>query len=143
MTTDTAVLETALIVITVCMAVQTVMFIGVVIGGFLAYRRATDALAAAKVAAEAQVAELRERLDRVSATIDEVAGAVIRGTSAVDDVMTDVRDAMGTVRNSVGTVASVVNGPRTALALGLLKGLQTWRRRRDAQRIAATAPSEL
>jgi ABC-type transporter Mla subunit MlaD len=143
MTTDSAVLETVLIVIAVCMAIQTVMFIGVAIGGLIAYRRATVALTAAKVAAEAQVAELRERLQHVSATVDDAAQALIRGTSAVDDVMTDVKDAMGTVRNSVGTVASVVAGPRTALALGLLKGLQTWRRRRDAQRIEATATSEL
>jgi hypothetical protein len=143
MTTDTAVLETALIVMAVCMAIQTVMFVGAAIGGLIAYRRATESLNAAKAAAEAHVVELRERLDRVSATIDEVASAVIKGTSAVDDVMTDVRDAMGTVRNSVGTVASVVTGPRTALALGLLKGLQSWRRRRDAQRIEAAATSEL
>ena len=48
--------------------------------------------------------------------------------------MTDVRDAMGTVRNSVGTVASVVTAPRAALALGLLRGVQIWRKRRAAQR---------
>lgn len=143
MTTDTAVLETALMVMAVCMAIQTVMCVAAAIGGYIAYQRATAALIDAKLAAEAQVAELRGHLEHVSATVDEAARALIRGTSAVDDVMTDVRDAMGTVRNSVGTVASVVAGPRTALALGLWKGLQTWRKRRDAQRIEAAATSEL
>jgi hypothetical protein len=143
MTTDTAVLENALMVMAVCMAIQTVMFIAAAIGAFIAWRRAAAALTEAKLAAEAQVAELRGHLEHVSATVDEAARALIKGTSAVDGVMTDVRDAMGTVRNSVGTVASVVSGPRTALALGLWKGLQTWRKRRDAKRIEATATSEL
>lgn len=143
MTTDTAALERLLMVMAICMAVQTVMFVAVAIGGFIAWRRATDAVSAAKAAAEAQVLELRGHLEHVSATVDEAARALIRGTSAVDGVMTDVRDAMGTVRNSVGTVASVVTGPRTALALGLLRGLQTWRKRRTAQRLEAAATSEL
>lgn len=143
MTTDTAVLETALMVMAVCMAIQTVMFIAAAIGGFIAWRRTTAALTDARLAAEAQVAELRVHLEHVAATVDEAARALIKGTSAVDGVMTDMRHAMGTVRNSVGTVASVVSGPRTALALGLWKGLQTWRKRRDAQRIEASATSEL
>jgi hypothetical protein len=143
MTTDTAVLEQTLVVMAICMAIQTVMLVAVSIGGFIAWRRATHALAAATAVAEAQVLELRGQLERVSATVDEAARALIRGTSAVDGVMTDMRDAMGTVRNSVGTVASVVTGPRTALALGLLRGLRTWRKRRTAQRMEAAATSEL
>jgi hypothetical protein len=78
-----------------------------------------------------------------TATVDEVAGAVIRGTTAVDEVMTDVRDAMGTVRHSVGAVASAVASPRAALAIGLIKGVQTWRKSRAGQRIEATATSDL
>lgn len=143
MTTETAVLENALIVMAVCMAVQTLMLIGVAIGGLIAYRRATEALSDAKRAAERHAAELRGHVDHLSATVDEVAQAVVRSTTVVDGVLTDVREAMGTVRNSVGTVASVVAGPRTALALGLWKGLQSWRRHRDAQRIEVAATSEL
>lgn len=143
MTADTAVLENALMVMAICMAIQTLMFVAAAIGGYIAWRRTTAALSEAKLAAEAQIAELRGHLERVAATVDDAARALIRGTTAVDGVMTDVRDAMGTVRNSVGTVASVVAGPRTALALGLWKGLQTWRKRRDAQRIEAPANSEL
>jgi hypothetical protein len=143
MTTDTAVLERALVVMAIAMSIQTLLFIGAAVAVFIAWRRATDALVEAKARAEAQVAELRVYLDRMAATIDETALALRRGTTAVDDVMTDVKDAMGTVRNSVGSVASVVTGPRTALALGLWRGINFWRKRRAAQRLAATATSEL
>ena len=143
MTTDTAVLERALVVMAIAMSVQTLLFVGVAVAAFVAWRRATEALAEAKAKAEAQIAELRAYLDRMADTVDETARALQRGTTAVDDVMTDVKDAMGTVRNSVGSVASVVTGPRTALALGLWRGIQVWRKRRAAQRLAAAATSEL
>jgi len=143
MTTDTAVLERALTVMAVSMVIQTLLFVAAAAAGVIAWRRTTEALAEAKARAEAQVAELRVYLDRMALTVDETARSFRRGTDAVDDVMTDVRDAMGTVRNSVGTVASVVNAPRTALALGLLRGLQVWRKRRAAQRVAEAATSEL
>jgi hypothetical protein len=143
MTTDTVVLERALVVMAVSMAVQTLLFLGAAVVAFIAWRRTTAALAHAKDMAEAQVAELRVYLDRMAAAVDETAGAVRRGQTAVDSVMTDVRDAMGTVRNSVGTVAQVVSGPRAALALGLLRGIQVWRKRRATQRVAAAATSEL
>jgi hypothetical protein len=79
----------------------------------------------------------------MAATVEEAARAIRTGTSAVDDVMTDMRDAMGTVRNSVGSVAQVVSAPRAALAIGLWRGIQVWRKRRAAQRVAAAATSEL
>lgn len=143
MTTDTAGLETALVVMAVCMVIQTVMLVGVAIGAYIAYRRAENALAEVKLTAEAHIGELRGQVQRIAATVDDTAAALRRGTEAVDGVMTDMRDAMGTVRNSVGTVASVVSGPRTALALGLWKGLQSWRRHRGAQRVEAAATSDL
>jgi len=96
-----------------------------------------------KLSAEAHIDELRGQVQRIAATVDDTAEALKRGTNAVDGVMTDMRDAMGTVKNSVGTVASVVSGPRTALALGLWKGLQSWRRHRDARRVEAAATSDL
>ena len=143
MPTDTAVLERTLIVMAICMAIQTVLMICAAAGAYIAWRRTNDALAVAKVTAAAHVAELRAHIERIAATVDDTAEAFRRSTDAVDGVMTDVRDAMGTVRNSVGTVASVVAGPRAALALGVWKGLQSWRKRRDAQRIEAAATSEL
>jgi cytochrome c-type biogenesis protein CcmH/NrfG len=138
MTTDIAVLERALIVMAVCLVIQTLLFIAAGVGTLVAWRRASEALVEAKAAAEAQVAELRAHLIRISGTVDEAARALRRGTTAVDDVMTDVRDAMGTVRNSVGSVASVVTAPRAALALGLWRGVQMWRKRRAARRPEAT-----
>jgi hypothetical protein len=143
MTTDTVVLERALIVMAISMAVQTLLFTGAAVAAFILWRRTSAALADAKAKAEAQIAELRVHLERMAVTVDETARALRRGQSAVDDVMTDVRDAMGTVRNSVGSVAQVVSGPRAALALGLLRGIQVWRKRRAAQRVAAAATSEL
>ena len=143
MTTDSAALETALIVMALCMVLQTLMFVGVAVGAYIAYRRAGEALAEVKLSAEAHIDELRGQVQRIAATVDDTAAALKRGTNAVDGVMTDMRDAMGTVRNSVGSVASVVSGPRTALALGLWKGLQTWRKRRDAQRVGTAATSDL
>ena len=143
MTTDTVVLERALVVMAISMAVQTLLFIGAAIVAFIAWRQTTAAIAAAKDKAEAQVAELRVYLDRMAVAVDDTARALRRGQNAVDDVMTDVRDAMGTVRNSVGSVAQVVSGPRAALALGLWRGIQIWRKRRAAQRVAAAATSEL
>jgi len=143
MTTDTAVLERALNVMAICMAIQTVLFTAGALAAFVAWRRASLALEEVKATTHAQLAELRVYLDRMSARVDEAAGAFVRGTTAMDDVVSDVRSAMGTVRNSVGSVASVVSGPRTALAMGLLKGLQMWRKRRAAQRIAAAVTSEM
>jgi len=50
---------------------------------------------------------------------------------------------MGTVRSSVGTVAHAVSAPRAALAIGLWRGFEYWRKRRAAQRVAEAATSEL
>lgn len=143
MATDIAVVERALIVMAVCLALQTLLMVVAGVAAFIAWRRTAVAVAETRLAAEAQVAELRARLDRISGTVDEAARALLRGTSAVDDVMTDVRDAMGTVRHSVGSVASAVTAPRAALALGLWRGIQMWRRRRAARRVGATAASDL
>lgn len=143
MTTDIAVLERALVVMAVCLVIQTVLFMAAGVGAFVVWRRASAALVEAKAAAAAQAAELRAHLNRITGTVEEAARALRRGTSSVDDVMTDVRDALGTVRNSVGTVASVVTAPRAALALGLWRGLQMWRKRRAARDVDATATSEL
>jgi hypothetical protein len=139
MTTDTAVLERALIVMAACMAIQTIIFVAAAVAGLVAWRRTSAALSEAR----GQIGELRLYLDRMSARVDEASSALIRGTAAMDEVMTDVRDAMGTVRNSVGNVASIVSGPKTALAMGLMKGVQLWRKRRAEQRLAAAGTSEL
>ncbi len=143
MTTDIAVLERALVVVAICLVVQTVLFVSAGIGAFIAWRRAEAALIQARALAEAQAAEFRSHLNRITGSVEDTARALRRGSSSVDDVMTDVRDALGTVRNSVGSVATVVTAPRAALALGLWRGLQMWRKRRAARDVDATATSEL
>jgi hypothetical protein len=79
----------------------------------------------------------------MSARVDEATEAFVSSTSTVGDVVSDVRDAMGTMKSSVGSVASVVTAPRAALAMGVLRGLQMWRKRRAEQRMAAAVTSEL
>lgn len=143
MPTDTAVLERALVIMAIAMSIQTLLFVGAAVGAFIAWRRASAALVEAREKAESQVAELRVYLDRMAVTVEETALALRRGTATADDLMTDVRDAMGTVGSTVGSVASVVSAPRAALAMGLWKGIQIWRKRRAAQRLAATATSDM
>jgi hypothetical protein len=139
MTTDIAVLEQALVVIAVCLAVQTLLFLAAGVGALIAWRRATAAAAEARVVVDHQLAELRAHLNRISASVEETGRALRRGTTAADDLIGDVRDAMGTVRDSVGTVASVVSAPRAALAFGLWRGFQMWRKRRGTRDVDATA----
>lgn len=143
MPTDTAVLERALIVMAVCLVIQTALFIAAAVGGYIAWRRAAYALAEAKAMAETQAVELRGHLNRISATVDDAARALLKGSSAVDDVVNDMRDAMGTVRTSVGSVASAVTAPRAALALGLWRGIQMWRKRRAPRRVDVTPTDDL
>ena len=142
MPTDTAVLDKALTVIAICMAIQTVLCIAGTIAAYVAWRRASVALADAKRATEAQLVELRGHVDRIASRVDDVADAFVRTTATVDGVVSDVRGTMGTVTSSVGSVASAVAAPRTALAMGLLKGIQMWRKHRAGQRLAATVTSE-
>ena len=141
--TDISVVERALVVMAVCMGLQTVIFVAAAIAGFVAWRRTADALAEARTEARAQVAEFRAHLDHISGTVDEAARALLRGSSAVDDVITDMRDAVGSVKSSVGSVASVVTAPRAALALGLWRGIQVWRRRRAARRVEEAPVSDV
>jgi len=137
MTADTAVLERALTVMAICMALQTLMCLAAGVAVVVAWRRTTAALTDAKLKVDRQLDEFRVHLARLSATVDDASLALRRGSTAVDDVVSDVRDAMGTIRNSVGTVASVVTAPRAALALGLWRGIQGWRNRRGTPRPAS------
>ena len=141
MTTDIAVLERAVVVMAVCLAIQTVLLVAAAVGIFVAWRRASDALTEAKAMAQAQAAELQAHLVRITGTIDETARALRRSTSSADGLVTDVRDVVDTVRDSVGSVASVVTAPRAALAIGLWRGIQLWRKRRASRDVDATATS--
>ena len=143
MTTDTAVMEQALVVMAIAMSVQSLLFLAAAIGAFIAWRRASTAFEEAKDAMALQIAHLRMHVDRISGTVEEVAGSVRRGTDAVGDVVSDVRDAMGTVGSSLNSVAQVVTAPRAAVAIGVLRGLKMWRKRRASQRASAAMAANL
>ena len=142
MTTDIAVLERALIVMAVCLVIQTLLCLAAGLGAFIAWRRATVAVQEAKAAAQVQMDELRAHLGRITASVEETGLALRRGSTAADDLIGDVRDAMGTMKDSVGTVARVVTAPRAALALGLWRGIQMWRKRRATRDVDVTATTE-
>jgi hypothetical protein len=121
--TDLAVIERTLIVMAVAMAVQSLLLVGGAIGAWIAYRRATSAL-------EHEVRELRARTDEVAAAVHRAAAAVARGTDAVSGAVDEARHAAGSVGAWVGSLATVVSTPRAAAAVGVLRGVQWWRRRR-------------
>ena len=127
----------------ICMAIQTVLCISGAIAAYVAWSRASAALTEAKSATETQLAELRGHVERITSRLDDVADAFVRTTATVDGVVSDVRGTVGTVTSSVGSVASAVSAPRAALAIGLLKGVQMWRKRRAEQRMAAAVTSEM
>lgn len=137
MTTDTVLIERALLVMAIAMSVQTLLFVGAAIGAFIAWRKAHAAFAETRDAMNEQIAHLRTHLDRISGVAEEVAGTVRRGSTAVGDVVTDVRDAIGTVGSGLNSVASVVTAPRAAVALGVLRGISAWRRHRSLRRAEA------
>ena len=56
------------------------------------------------------------------------------------EVVEDARQALGSVRHGVASVASVATAPKTAVALGVIRGVQWWRRHRAAERLAAVGP---
>jgi len=143
MPTDTVVLERTLIVMAVCMAIQTALCVAAAIGAFVAWHRTTSAVAAAKTAAELQIAELREALEHVSMKVDEAASALIRGASAVDGAVSDARESFGNVRSSVSGVARAVAAPEAAIAMSLWRGFQFLRKRKGPQRLAPAATSEM
>jgi len=143
MPTDTAVLERTLIVMAVCMAIQTLMCLAAAIGGVIAWRRTTEAVTSARHAAEVQIAELQAKLERMTATVDEAASAIIRGASAVDGAVSDARESFGNVKSSVSGVARAVAAPEAAIAMSLWRGFQFLRKRRATQRLEPAATSEL
>lgn len=150
MTTDTVLIERALWVMAIAMSVQALLFVMAAIGAFVAMRKASRVVDDARLAVNAQMALMHAHIDRVqghvdriTGTVEEVGRSVRRGTEAAGDVVTEVRDAVGTVGNSLQSVASVVAAPRTAVAIGLLRGVAMWRRHRAARRRPATLAADM
>lgn len=141
MTTDTVLIERALWVMAIAMSVQALLFVGAAIGVVVAWVKAARAIDEAQVTMQAQMALMHAHIDRVNGHIDRITGAVAevgrsvrRGTEAAGDVVTEVRDVVGTVGNALQSVASVAAPPRTAMAIGVLRGVAMWRRRRASHR---------
>lgn len=121
--TETVITERALMVMAVCLVIQT---IGMTIGSIaliVAWRRT-------KFALDAQVAEMRVKVDRVADGVEQASLAFQQSVSAVHDAVDGTREA-------VKTAAAIVSSPKTALAFGALRGLQWWKRVRAEQRARA------
>ena len=77
------------------------------------------------------------RIDEVVRLVRRAGDAVDRSTDAVHAAVDDARHAVETVGSWTGKVATVVGTPRTAAALGVLRGIQWWRARRARRNGAA------
>lgn len=124
---DSATVETALVVIAVSLAVQTLLLAGGAVAVWIGYRRAV-------VAVRDEARELRATTDDIARTLQRAADAVGRGSDAVGAAVTDARHAAHTVGALTSTVATAISAPRTAAAMGVLRGVQWWRRRREEKR---------
>lgn len=139
-TDDVVVMERALVFMAVFMGIQTLITVAGAIGAFLAYRSAKVAIDEKVSELQGHINQVKAHIDRISTTVDDAVLAVRRGTEAVGEVVEDARNAIGTVRHGVASVASVATAPKTAMALGVIRGVQWWRRRRAAERLAAIGP---
>lgn len=125
--TDLATMERALNIIAVGVALQTALMIGGAVAAYLAYRRATVALAG-------QLVELRSTTDALSVTVTRAAETVAHGAQVVSSAVDDARQFAHNAAAWLHTAAAVVTTPRTAAAVGLLRGVQWWKNRRQAAR---------
>jgi hypothetical protein len=132
--TDLATMERALNIIAIAVAVQTTLLIGSAVALFLAYRRTSAALAG-------ELAELRATAAAWSGSVNRAVDTFSRGTQVVTSAVDDARHAAQTATAWLTTAASVVTTPRTAAAMGLLRGVQWWRNRRRAHPQPGTHPS--
>ena len=137
MTTDEmVVIERAVVFMAVFMGIQTLITVAAALGAFLAYRSAKAAIDEKVVELQGHINHVKAHIDRISNTVDDAVLAVKRGTHAVNEVVEDARQAIGSVRHGVASVATVATAPKTAVALGVIRGVQWWRRHRAAERLA-------
>jgi hypothetical protein len=134
---DSATVETALIVIAVSVAVQTLLLAAGAVAAWVGYQRTRAAVAA-------EMHELRATTDDIARSLHRAAEAVGRGSDAVGAAVNDARHAVHSVGSLTGTVATAIGRPRAAMAMGVLRGVQWWRRRRQQHREpAAGSPPTL
>lgn len=127
--TDLSTMERALNIIAVGIALQTVLLIGGAVAAYLAYRRTTVALTG-------QIVELRAMADALSVTVNRAADTVAHGAHVVTSAVDDARQSAHNAAAWLNTAAAVVTTPRTAAAMGLLRGVAWWKNRRRAARTA-------
>jgi hypothetical protein len=129
MTPDTSLsgIETAVIVLAAAQALQTALFLALLIGGWVAYART-------KASLEREIAALRVLAERAVDTLRDTAAVVSRAAGAVNDTVTEGRDAVQTVASWATPLASAVSSPRAAAAAAVWRGIRWWRRRRDEAR---------
>lgn len=127
---DSATVETALVVIAVSLAVQTLLLMAGAVAVWLGYQRA-------RAAVSEEVRELRATTDDIARTLQRAADAVGRGSDAVGAAVDDARHAVHNVGALTSTVATAIGAPRAAAAMGVLRGVQWWRRRREEKKRAA------
>jgi hypothetical protein len=125
--TDLSTMERALNIIAVGVALQTALMIGGAVAAYLAYRRATAALTD-------QLVELRATTEALSVTVNRAADTVAHGAHVVTSAVDDARQSAHNAAAWLNTAAAVVTTPRTAAAVGLLRGVQWWKNRRQAAR---------
>jgi hypothetical protein len=116
-------MERAMTVMAVSLALQTALMLAGIVGAWVAYRRTAAAL-------QDEMRELRAKAEAIAQTVERAVEAVERGTDSVSAVVDDARHAAETVGSWTGTVATALTTPRTAAAVGVLRGLQWWRDRR-------------
>jgi methyl-accepting chemotaxis protein len=135
---DADTVETALVVIAVSLAVQTLLLMAGAIAAWVGYQRTRTAVAE-------EMRELRATTDDIARSLHRAAEAVGRGSDAVGAAVDDARNAVHNVGNWTGTVATAIGTPRAAAAMGVLRGVQWWRRRRQQQRerAAGSLPPEV
>jgi len=131
---ESVLIERALVVMAACLAIQTLGSLILWIAMFVAYRRVNAAVEKAKAAMDIELSDMRARLDRVSDGIEQAALTLNRSASAIHDTVADTTHA-------IKTAASYVATPRAALALGVVRGLQ-WFRRMRAERAAKAAAAK-
>lgn len=139
-TDDVVVMERALVFMAVFMGIQTLITVAGALAAFFAYRSAKAAIDEKVIELQGHINQVKAHIDRISVTVDDAVATVKRGTAAVGEVVEDARYALGTVRHGVASVASVATAPKTAMALGVIRGVQWWRRRRAAERLAGVGP---
>jgi len=112
--------NTWLAIIAIASALQVLMFIGIGVGGFLAYRRVMQLVNDLEAR---QIAPLRQKVDAILLDVKGITSKVHQQTERVSHAVSGTMEkvdhtahAVGdTVRDKVGTVVGIVRGARAVI----------------------------